>query len=441
MKLTFWKGMGSSVLKGTVELLLGLPLLLMLAVYLLPNDVSMWLWVLSLMFSYAVGYTGGSLLSLRKRYQLFFFIIIMGALAAYLIFGTSYGFYLGMPIAALLVARGVRFVTVPWDVVFPVSFYGIGLVVYFICSLVWSFVPILQPYSSLLLWGGLASLAITLLMTNQSNMKQETLSGDKEPVLAAAVVWQNRVLVLIVLGLILIVVGFRKLQQAVLWLKEQLLAWLRELLSRNPEPPPADKVEQAPKDFGGLGEAGEAAPWLVWLEKIFMILVEVAIVVLLLIMLYWVAKRLSKLMKTLYLKMMDILSRKEIRKGVGGYEDNVESLMDWQALRDQLTARMKGWLPRKSEPREKWEDMKDNRERVRYLYRNWIRKSVEEGYLPQRFLTPKETTKDIQRWANNKLQSPESLISLYEQARYGDKLAEDSEIIHLKQAVDRNKQS
>ncbi|MCR8631714.1 hypothetical protein [Paenibacillus radicis (ex Xue et al. 2023)] len=437
MKQSFWKGMGSCVIKGGVELLMGLPLLIMMAVYIVPGGISMWLWFLLLPLCYAAGYTGGSLLSLRKRYQLFLFIGIIGALASFVVFDTSYGFYLGLPIAAWLAARGVKLVTVPWYVLFPVTFYGIALVVYFLCSLIWSYVPILQPYSYLLLWGGLASLAITLLMTNQSNMKQETLSGDKEPVLATAVVWQNRILIFIVMALILIVVMFRKLQQAVIWLKELLLAWLRELLARNPEPPPVDKAEQPPMNLSGLGEGGQAAPWLLWLEKAFMILIETALVLLLLYILYLIVRKLPGLLKALYLKLMGILARKETHKGAGGYEDDVESLMDWKSLRDQLAARLKGWLPHKSEPLEKWEELKDNKEKVRYLYRAWILKAVGEGYQLKRHQTPLENTKDIQKWDPIKGQSPESLISLYEQVRYGGKAAEDREVNDLKKSVEK----
>ncbi|MDF2964157.1 MAG: hypothetical protein K0S39_5892 [Paenibacillus sp.] len=432
-------GIGWSVLKGAVELLLGLPLLLITAAYTLPDDNSLGLWLTALLLSYAAGFAGGSLLSFKKRYQLLIFVMGIGALEAYLVFGTSYGFYLGMLIAALLTSRGVKFVNAAWHTVFPVSCFGIGLLLYFLSSVFMPFFPAFQPYLPWLLWCGLAALAISLLMTNQSMMKQETLSGDKEPVLAAAVIWQNRILVFIALAVIIIAVLFRKIQQAVLWLKEQLLAWLRELLSRTPDPPASNKTEQAPANLGGLGEGGQAAPWLIWLEKAFMVVMWAVLAALVLWLLYNVCRKLPKLLKVLYMKLLALLNRKELRKGPGGYEDDVESLMDWQALRDSMASRMKGWLPRKAQPRVKWDDLKDNRERVRYLYRSWIQKAVGNGYLPQRFLTAKETIQDIQSRDNKHRQPPDTLISLYEQVRYSDKAAAEKEVSRLKQSMDMKK--
>jgi hypothetical protein len=306
-------------------------------------------------------------------------------------------------------------------------------------SLIWPLLLELQPYVPWLLWSGLAALAVTLLNTNQSNMKQETLSGDREPVLASAVVWQNRILVLIAFAVIVIIVLFRKLQQAVIWLKEQLLAWIRELLSRTSEPPHADKAQQAPANLSGLGGGGQPAAWLVWLEKAFIILVEAVVVVVFLFLFYIVIRRLAVLVKKLYVKLMDFLTHKEARRGNGGYEDDVESLMDWQSIRNQMKARMKKWLPRPSVPQQKWEDLLDNRERVRYLYRIWIQKAVSEGYMPQRYLTPREIALDMKQDEPAKSRSLKVLIKPYEQVRYGDKQVEDAEVGKMKIWIEKNK--
>ncbi|TDF99733.1 DUF4129 domain-containing protein [Paenibacillus piri] len=431
------RGIGWSLAKGAVELLLAFPLLLAVIVYLLPDEGSLALWLLSLLICYAAGAIGGNVLTLRKRYQLLAFTLAAGALASYPVFGMAAGMLVGLPVGTVFTARGVKSVALPWHVLLPASLYGISLLIYFLASVMMPFFPVYEPYLTLLLWAGLASLAIALLMTNQSNMKQETLSGDKDPVLAGPVVWQNRMLVLGVLAIIVIAVMFRKLQQAVLWLKEQLLAWLRELLSRRTDPPQPDNAAPPP-DMSGLGEGGQAAGWLVWLEKAAMLLVEAGFIVLVLVLLYQAGKRLPKLVKKLYAKLMDILARKELRRGSGGYVDDVESLMDWDALRGELAARMKSWLPRKR-TRVKWEDLRDNRERVRYLYRSWVQSVASEGYKPKHSLTPKETGQDIQSWDRSRQPAPDSLISVYERVRYGEKTARDAEVAELRQSLEANK--
>ncbi|UUZ80702.1 hypothetical protein LJK88_38665 [Paenibacillus sp. P26] len=84
---------------------------------------------------------------------------------------------------------------------------------------------------------------------NESNLKEESLSGKKRPALAKSVLWQNRALVLLLLAVILVIALFQSLREAAGRLKEQLLALLNSLLSRpqQPEsPPPQDNTPAAP---------------------------------------------------------------------------------------------------------------------------------------------------------------------------------------------------
>ncbi|NHN30572.1 DUF4129 domain-containing protein [Paenibacillus agricola] len=428
---------GLAALKGSVEALMIFPLLLIIGVYLLlPLGMGMWLWLAIIPLLYAVGFTVNTLLPLSRWYQLQAVVILLGAISAYLLCGQSYTFFIIFPFACLFIYRGARMVTMAWSLMFPVSYYLVGLLIYFIASVFLQFVGSFEPYVPLLTWLGLLALSVALLMSNQTTMKQETLSGDKEAVVATVVVRQNRFLVAMVLVFIVLVVFFRKLQAALNWLKEQLIAWLRELLNRPTEAPPVDPAKPAPQPPMDLGPVEPPALWLQWLEKALMVIIVIALVLGLLYLLYIAAQKLPPLVKRLFAWLNQIFNRTSQRQKAVGYEDDVESLMDWKGINNKLTSKVKKWISGQFEQKPQWQAM-DRRERVRYLYRQWLRKHTKEGYPLQKHMTPAEVNMDIaKRSTERQAASTSSLIELYEQARYSDSAPSEDKIETLKKTIE-----
>ncbi|SFL80186.1 protein of unknown function [Paenibacillus sp. 1_12] len=429
------KGIGLAALKGSTELLMVLPLLLLAGVYLFPENVSLWLWLITLPVCYAAGFAINQLLNISKMFLMLGMVICVGAIDAISLSGSSYAFFIVLPVAAVCVYRGARMVTVLWSLMFPVSFYAVGLVIYFIGSVVLQFVPSFEPYLPFLTGFGLLALALTFLMTNQTMMKQETLSGNKEPVLASGVLLQNRVLIILVLVLIVLIVYIRKLQAALLWLKDQIIAWLNQLLNHSSEPPPANQ-EVTPPPSMNLGETPPPAAWLQWLEKVMMFLVGAALVIGVLILLYFAAKRLPPLIKRLFQWLMLRFNQRGLHQQDTGYEDDIENLMDWKGLNSSLTGSLRQWLKGQFHSKGSWSSM-DNRERARFLYREWLRKHTKEGYKLQKHLTPEEISQDIQRWRKREPSSSLGpIVGIYEQARYSDKTLQEADIEVMKKFVE-----
>ena len=73
----------------------------------------------------------------------------------------------------------------------------------------------------------------------------------------------------------------------------------------------------------------------------------------------------------------------------------------------------------------------DNHERIRFLYRNLILKCIKEGYTYKKYLTPKETSKDIQNWFRKNDDNIDDLIHIYDRIRYGFKDIEDKKVNKL----------
>jgi hypothetical protein len=426
---------GLAALKGSVELLMILPLLLLIGVYLFPPEASLLLWLITLPLFYMAGFTAYRYAPISRWYRLLLVVLLLGAAGSYGISGMSAAFFPIVTIAGICVYRGARMEHEPWERMFPVSFYAVGLIVYFIASVILQFVPSFDAYMSFLTWFGLLALAITLLATNQFTMKLETLSGDKEAFIARGVLWQNRILVAIAFVIIIMIVFFRKLQAALGWLKELIFSWLSALFNQSSVQTPTEPEKAAPPPSLGLEGNGPPALWLQWLEKVMMFVVGAALVIGLLVILYLVAKRIPKVVNQLYTWLRAILGQKSQRQKAVGYVDDIESLMDWKAFNSDMTARFKHWIEERFTQRAQWNSM-DNQERIRYLYKQWIRRNVRSGYQPQKHLTPQETSRDMKQ--KDKLHSvaPEAFIRVYEQVRYGDKLPEDRSVTDVKKIIE-----
>ncbi|MCS7461962.1 DUF4129 domain-containing protein [Paenibacillus doosanensis] len=426
--------LGTVTLKGCIELLLALPPVLIAAVFLAPEAVR-WAWLCTLPLGYAAGCALRLALPITRSYQLIFVSLLLAAAHCWLFFGDAYVSYALLPLGFIAVYRGIRLVTEPWRYFFPVSFYVIGMIVYFAAAIVVPFQPALAPYGTLLTCAGLVALAVTLLVSNESNMKQETLSGGKEPVIAKEMLWKNRLLIVLLMAVIMVVLLLRSLYHAFLWLKQQLLLLLAQLLSRDGEQAPAQQ-ETAPKPPpADLGGAGEPAAWMVWLEKLMYYAVGAIVAIALLALVYLIVRRIPAVIRRLYAWLAARLQSREEGMSRIGYEDDVESLVDWDQWNGKLLSRWKRLFS--GTDKAKWEELQDNAERVRYLYRSWLGHSIRRGYRFQKHLTPQETGREVEEWSGKPGSASSSLLALYERVRYGGKQAGDEEVLAAKTFADK----
>lgn len=118
-----------------------------------------------------------------------------------------------LPLCCLAVYRGALLVSAAWSDAFPAVLYIVGLITYFVSSVIFFRFIADFPFYPLLTWGGLAALVVTLLVCNQLNMKAETLSGGKGAALTPVVLWQNRVWVLLLFCVIVAVSLYRQLAE------------------------------------------------------------------------------------------------------------------------------------------------------------------------------------------------------------------------------------
>jgi hypothetical protein len=160
-------------------------------------------------------------------------------------------------------------------------------------------------------------------------------------------------------------------------------------------------------DMGGLlgaGEETEPSTLALIMETVFKVLA----LIVLLILIFFALKALWKGCGKLWKRFMAYLSRYAADSGED-YIDETESTVNWdertQTIRDQVRGAFRREKP------ERWENL-NGRERVRYLYRQFLRRRPEA-----KNKTAREALAAEKAYTQNQARA---FTDLYEQARYSD---------------------
>lgn len=170
--------------------------------------------------------------------------------------------------------------------------------------------------------------------------------------------------------------------------------------------------------LGGL-EAAEPSAFALFMEKVFQVLA----LILLLILLFFAGKALYKGWKKLWKKLMAYLRRYAAEAGED-YIDETESTVNWdertQTIRDQVMSVFHREKP------ERWESM-NGRDRVRYLYRQFLRRRPEA-----KNKTAREALRAEKGYTQNQART---FTEMYEQARYSERDISESDADALRNTI------
>ena len=170
--------------------------------------------------------------------------------------------------------------------------------------------------------------------------------------------------------------------------------------------------------LGGLEES-EPSALALFLEKVF----RVAALIILLGLVALAARALYKALKKLWKKLMAYL-RRYAADAEEDYIDEAESTVNWdertQTIRDQVLN-----VFRREKP-ERWESM-NGRDRVRYLYRQFLRRRPEA-----KNKTAREALADEKGYSQTQARA---FTEMYEQARYSEGNISESEADALRKTI------
>jgi hypothetical protein len=419
-------------LQAAVELILFFPVFMLIDDALL--SVNLWFWMLGLTLFYMAGYGISRFLKLDKWYSLTVAALCISGAIAVGLFGLSKAGYVTGAIGFYLFFRGVFMANRSWKMMFHSYYYWSGLFLYFAVSVIFRFRQEAQAYESELFWLGLLSVAVTLLITSQEQIIQESLPEKTgNHLVNPAMLWQNRLLTIALLVVITCVAAFNQLSQSFVWVNrwfwQTLFYLIAKLFPKSKEAPP--DITPAANPALLPPPAGKPSAFLLWLEKIAYYLVLALIAAALLICIYFIGKWIIRYTRIIYRWLLLRVNNTKKHEWMG-YEDESVRLFNWQNIKESYGGKVRDWLDQMLKRELKWSELKTNAERVRFIYRQLLMRSAARGFEAKPYYTVQEVIQAMKQWKPDSAPKGEKLAQLYNKARYSNHSIETQEVEELK---------
>lgn len=278
------------------------------------------------------------------------------------------------------------------------------------------FVNVLKPYTTLLTWSGIASIAIYLFHLNQLRLKAIAHSTNKKS-LPISIVKHNLVTIVFTFLFILVISCISIIKSGFLWVwniigtgLSMLIIWFFSLFKYR-------VTQQTP---GGITPETDSAT----VSPVMNVIIAILVGLFFIIVFWLIYVSLKNLPKFTF--------RKWHRDVTPSYEDEEESLYTFDNIKKTFANRVRKGIFKVSPNEPKWKDLKNNKERIRYIYTKAIKKSIASGYLFKAHFTPSETAKDIDEWQKEKLFEETKLAVLYSDVRYENMDVEDNVVDNVR---------
>lgn len=423
-----------AVANGWLELFTALPILAVaVGIWMDGSKTEGWLWITGL-----AGYTLGSALvaSLRWLRWTGVLIIANGGVIfgwAWLIHGPDVKGLLSAVMGIILAVRATQLVRFGGETRLPSFMLWIGLAACAPAVFLLHRAEGLEGYADALEWIGLSLFAAAIFLSNGSALADATYGGRHVSAYGVRMRRFNRLLVL-GFGLPILAISFWGVIDGLLRGAGRLLVRLIGLLLASEGPPP-EALPSAPPQTQNQEQMrlpeGEAAWIWVFLERVMMIAFTLALVVAAAFLLRELYRRLPGWLRAAGAWIAKYRGVR-LEETDTGYVDEVSSIRDgrrdigpWSRLKQLL----------RPEHTMRWEELRTNGERVRYLYALAVRRSVRQGFRWRPQWTPAETAAEAAKTpAAARLEA--GLCEAYEQVRYGGAEPGDADIARWKMKVD-----
>lgn len=416
--------------QGLAELLLYFPVFVAVYVIVPRFALSLPEWLAAISVMYALGYAFHYIL--RTVWQLLAWLgsVAVPALCAWLIGGEP--LMLAVSFVSLAVAwmRGRQNRLRGWDRSFGSGVWWIGMIGYFVASFVYPRLHETAPYSPWITGLGITALAFTLYRTNSSTLDKESQSKEGASI-ASETKWRNRALLLGLFALIVLLASFRSLASAAAQAGSTLFGGAIALLLKffnlfRPEEVERTNPPPQPLDLSQLFGESEPSAFALFMQKVMYVVVALIMLAAAIWLLYLLVKHGKR-----WLHRFMGWYGERLESSDTGYVDEKQSLLDgreWARERaDEWKRRFAGWFHR--EPG--WNDLADNRERVRQAFKRLILGKMAGGYEHNESRTPRETGRELERRSPLR-QDEEAALRLYEEVRYGGKDVTDEQAAQVK---------
>lgn len=332
-----------------------------------------------------------------------------------------------------------------------IRLYWLGLGLYLLAGMVYSRIPALSGWLTLLTWAGVFCLAWTLFVANRNYLKYSTMAynaaGQKLPrgLRGHNSIW---IAAIVVLAVLMAAGTGRWIGSILLNTARQLFSWLfKPGEEPAPELPPEEESEAA-SPVMPLFEQPEPNRWTEFLNGAFYVLGTVAIIALAILVIVLIYKNAGGMLRQFMNRLLGWLKRTGREEPPTDFVDD-ETKLGFRVSGDKKWSELLNPLLSRFGRRERWEDMRDNRERIRFLYRRLLQTEQADGYAVKPYLTPMETEKEIRglqgetagkrsriNARSKRRPAADKLIQAYYRIRYGEREPEPAEVEQLRKDLD-----
>lgn len=371
--------------------------------------------------------------------------ILIGAACAVIFLGTGAGglsSLVGLG-AALFALQGMTAASRVGEA----RLYWFGTALYFVAGIAYSRIALLREELGLITWLGAACLGIALFVTNYEYLRYTTLANKSASPLPRGLRRHNTFFIVIILGLIVLFaagVG-RSIGHMLLEIIRHIVAWITRS-SGEPEAPRSAEVQEPPIMF--IPE-GVQKPSLLSqiLDLLFYVIGGAVVAAIVAFALYWLYRNAGGFWKRSIDRLLALLRRQDQAGESASYRDEESSIFSWEEKR-QKWGQWRDALAWFGKRQERYEDMHNNQERVRFLYRRFLLARLNEGCEWKPGLTPLEMNRDMllhddkkkdQRRKSGQADHKaaiEPLIKLYYRVRYGGQEPGDEEVADIRRMLD-----
>ena len=326
--------------------------------------------------------------------------------------------------------RGVIYMEADWEGIFPRQMWWMALIFYIVAGFFYSRVITLKEYFPYIIVCGFLQVLISLTMLNYRQLGDATLIRDQKPVVPASIRRQNRILLLINIGIIIVIASFNKIKEFFKGAFKQIGKWILKIIEAIHSLIKTDSIQESPpQGMPDFPFQGDIAPKNPILELLFDIIAIILAAIGAVIVIYLIYKGVRKLVSIISEWLKEVFEERDLYEESYGYIDEKESLIDIREIRDRYAEKLRDWMEGIWEREPKWKDLKNNTERIRYIYRMTILKHLKKGYKYKSYMTPTEIETDLEKWqGEQKKDILEDIIPIYNRARYGWNHIDDAEV-------------
>ncbi len=340
--------------------------------------------------------------------------------------------------------HGINMVEMGNHGLFFTSFMLLGFIFYPIVTWVLQHSPRFQSLLPILSVTGTVGILLSLILINRQQVRDAGTILERKIHLPRSLLKNNSMFAAVFVLLALIATAweaFGTFAAFLFSLFSRAITGIFQFLSSlfptsSEEAPPPAATDQS---SGMLPEGNPSPKWMDVLQTIVIVIAVVASVLFVIWGLYRLIKKIIPLVKPFFQKIYSWIQQffigyKSLAGADLGFVDEVESLLNQN---ESSFSAARKWLSKRIDIEPGFSAMKTDKEKIRWLYRNRLRKEIRKGFDYQPGETPLEALQKLKndKYAPRKDMQPELSAAIYSKARYSDELISQENVQVMKKAL------